>query len=75
MVSSQFQFIELAEDASDEGVGIGHAPRIMTTNLQSEVGVGVRVALPAVVFHKLPDPCQVVLPDGLKGCGVGAALP
>ena len=73
MVSSAISTIELSEDASDEGVGIGHAPRIMTTNLQTGVGVWLRCQ--RLYFINSPDPCQVVLPDGLKGCGWGAALP
>ena len=60
-VVAQFPLIEFVEDAADEGVGIGHAPCIVATDLQGEGGIRIRVAVPKVVFHELAR----LMPRGL----------
>ena len=52
-VVAQLQRIEPCEQPADHGIGVGHASGVVLADFQREGGVGVGIALPAIVFHEL----------------------
>ena len=55
------------EDATDEGIGVGYATRIVATHLKGKGVICVGVMLPTIVFPYELTRSQRYSPEGLRG--------